>query len=103
LGFSRLIQPQSKKELRFLFLYPENGMNESSLFESANQWRQEWGYVGKGGVVIFFNEELQGWQNSLRNPEHWQPGCIAISDQGDCWRAVGGDALNGALAWESLQ
>jgi hypothetical protein len=25
--------------------------------------------------------QVQSWVNELRNPEHWQPGCVAIEEQ----------------------
>jgi integrase len=38
--------------------------------EVASHWRKEQGYVGRGGVVVLFHGEAQGWVNKLRNPEH---------------------------------
>jgi hypothetical protein len=43
-----------------------------SLFDEARRWRQQWGYVGRGGVVVVFEGKAQGWVNKLRNPERWQ-------------------------------
>ncbi|WP_284508039.1 hypothetical protein [Caballeronia sp. GAOx1] len=37
--------------------------------------------------------------NSLRNPEHWQPGCIAVDEEGHTWTTVAGDERKGALLW----
>lgn len=77
-------------------------MDLSELRQRAKEWRQEMGYVEKCGVVIFFGDELQGWVNSLRDPQHWQPGCIAIDEFGLCYDAVGGNAQDGASRWEPI-
>ena len=50
-----------------------------SLIEIAAKWRRENDYVGKEGVLIIYNGEVQSWVNVLRNPEHWVSGCYAIS------------------------
>ena len=65
----------------------------------AQRWRQENGYAGRGGVVVLFNGEVQGWVNKLRNPDHWQPGCIAVDEQGHSWTTIAGSERNGALMW----
>jgi hypothetical protein len=44
---------------------------------------------------------VQGWVNKLRNPEHWQPGCIAVAEDGKTWTAFGGNEQDGALLWLS--
>jgi hypothetical protein len=33
-------------------------------------------------IAIVFPGEVQGRVNKQRNPEHWQPGCIAVDEQG---------------------
>ena len=63
----------------------------------AAKWREQYGYTG--GVVVIFGGEVQGWVNELRNPEQWQPGCVAIDEQGQQWIAVGGNARDGAERW----
>lgn len=65
----------------------------------ARRWREQYGYVGRGGVVIAFNGKADGWVCMLRNPHHQQPGCIAVDEQGKTWTAIGGDEQNGALMW----
>lgn len=65
----------------------------------ANRWRKVNGYAGRGGVVVVFNGEVQSWVNQLRNPEHWQPGCIAVVEQGHPWTAIVGNERDGALMW----
>ncbi len=69
----------------------------------ALDWREQHGYLNRGGVVIFFNGEVQGWVDELRNPEHWQPGCIAVDNDGQSWRASGGTKQNGAKVWKLLR
>ncbi|MBN3785557.1 hypothetical protein [Burkholderia sp. Ac-20353] len=67
--------------------------------EVARRWREERGYVGRGGVVVIFDGEVQSWVNELRNPDHWQPGCIAIAEDGRTWTAIAGTERDGALMW----
>ncbi len=66
--------------------------------EIAKKWREENEYTG--GVVIVFNGEVPGWMNELRDPQGWEPGCIAVDEQGNEWVAVGGNADDGAERWE---
>jgi hypothetical protein len=65
----------------------------------ARRWREENGYVGRGGVVVLFNGEVQSWVNVLRNPGHWQPGCIAVDEAGRTWTTIAGNEGDGALMW----
>lgn len=67
--------------------------------ETASTWREQNGYKDRGGVVVLFQGRVQGWVNVLRNPEHWQPGCVAIDEEGRSWTALAGDDRNGALMW----
>jgi hypothetical protein len=69
----------------------------------SRQWRQENGYQGRGGVVVLFDGEVQGWCNHLRDPDHWRPGCIAIDESGQHWEAVGGNHFYGARDWRILE
>lgn len=48
----------------------------------AREWRENQGYVGKGGVIIIFQDNVQGWVNELSDPQSWIPGCIAVDDEG---------------------
>lgn len=77
-------------------------MNINELKQRAKQWRKDNGYVDKCGLVVFFGEELQGWVNELRDPQHWQPGCIAIDEFGLCYKTVGGNTRDGATKWEPV-
>lgn len=73
-----------------------------NLYEFATEWRTQNGYEGKGGVVVMFDGEVQGWVNELRDPEHWQPGCIAITEDGHISKAVDGNEYHGAKRWEPI-
>lgn len=68
----------------------------------AETWRLENGYTGKGGVVVVFDGEVQSWCNELRNPEHWQPGCVAVDEDGNEWVATDGNCHNGAEKWLAM-
>ena len=58
----------------------------------APRWREQWGYIGRCGVIVLFDSEVQSWVNQLRNPEHWQPGCIVVDEEGKTdyhrWRSA---------------
>lgn len=69
------------------------------LKQLADKWRKDNGYTKKLGVVIFLGNEVQGWCNELRDPDHWQPGCIAIDSFGLCYKTIGGNAKAGAEKW----
>lgn len=59
--------------------------------------------LGKSsGVVVFWCGAVQGWVDRLRDPDHWRPGCIAVDTDGRCWRAVGGNEIEGAERWEEI-
>lgn len=78
-----------------------------NLFKLAEKWRESnsgngESYVGKGGVVVFFDGQLQGWVNELRNPESWQPGSIAVDESENLFMAVGGNYYDGAESWSKL-
>jgi len=66
---------------------------------AARRWREQWGYVGRGGIVVLFAGEVQSWVNELRNPERWQPGCVAVDENGKSWTTVAGTESTGALMW----
>lgn len=48
---------------------------------------------------MFFAGEVQNWVNELRNPEHWQPGCVAVDEAGKSWVTIAGNGADGALMW----
>ena len=66
---------------------------------AARRWREQWGYINRGGVVVLFAGEVQSWVNALRTPERWQPGCVAVDEDGKCWTTVAGTESTGALMW----
>ena len=65
----------------------------------ARRWRERYGYVGRGGVVIVFNGVADGWVYKLRNAHHQRPGCIAVDEEGKTWTSIGGTEQGGALMW----
>lgn len=69
------------------------------MSDDVRRYREQETLVGERGVVVFFQGEVQGWVNQLRNPEHWQPGCIAVDEQGRMWTTIEGSERNGALMW----
>lgn len=70
-----------------------------NLFKLAQTWREQNGYKGRAGVVVIFQGNVQGWVNTLRNPEHWQPGCVAINEEGQSWTTLAGSERTGAVMW----
>jgi hypothetical protein len=81
---------------------PSKGLDQGladSVKLKVQRWRHENGYHGKGGVVVVCGDEVQGWVNELRNPEHWRPGCIAVTEGGTCYEALGGNDYDGAKHW----
>lgn len=69
--------------------------------ELSERWRRQHGYVDAGGVIIVFDGVVQGWVNELRDPQHWQPGCIAIDARGAEFIAAGGNDRDGAQHWKA--
>ncbi|MEO9589694.1 MULTISPECIES: hypothetical protein [Marinobacter] len=72
-------------------------MNNQRI-KQAEAFRNELEY--QGGYVIFFAGEIAGWAQYLDRPSAWTPGCIAVDDARNEYRATGGDEQNGALSWE---
>jgi len=70
--------------------------------EIAEQWREETEYRYQGGLVIVFGGEATGWINQLRDPNHWEPGVIAVDEHGNQYQAIGGDSYNGATSWQPV-
>lgn len=66
----------------------------------AKKWRKETGRSGKGGFVIIFEGKVAGWMDKLREPEHWQAGCVAVGANGDEYIATGGNYNRGAESWQ---
>lgn len=58
---------------------------------------------GHEGVVLFTgieNPEYYCWKNELRDPNHEEPGAVAIDFYGNIWIAVDGNDYDGAERWE---
>ncbi len=66
----------------------------------ANEYRAESGRAG--GAVLIYNNEVTGWQDELRDPQHWIPGCLAVIGEGRVYLAVGGTNQLGAKAWNTV-
>jgi len=69
----------------------------------AKMWRREYGYTGKGGVVVMFEGEVNGWVNKLRDPQCWRPGCTAIDELGNEFVTTGGNVQDGAANWDKYE
>ena len=78
-------------------------MDTQKMTQIAKSWRIDNGYVDKGGAIVLFDCKVQGWVNELRDPQRWQPGCIAIDEAGNSWIATGGNTYDGATAWQTIQ
>lgn len=72
---------------------------KTDYLSAARRWREQWGYVGRGGVIVVLDGEVQSWVNELRNPVYWQPGCIAVDEEGKTWTTIAGNEHEGALMW----
>lgn len=73
------------------------------LMEQAQEWRSHnQDYIGERGVIVFMGDEVQGWMSEIRYPAGWQPGCIAVDEEGNAWAAVGGNSYDGAERWQSI-
>jgi hypothetical protein len=70
-------------------------------YKLATEYRAEQGF--QGGVVVIFNDEVGGWMDKLRDPQHWAPGCIAIDVDGNTWLATGGSKYDGATHWDPVK
>lgn len=68
----------------------------------ALHWRREHGYVGHGGMVIFYNRIDRGWVDELRDESHWQPGTLAVNEAGDTWIAMHAKKGDGVATWKTL-
>lgn len=77
----------------------ENMTTINNSMAAAQLWRKQRGYIGRGGVVVVFDGEVQSWVDKLRNPDHWQPGCVAVDETGKSWTTVAGTEQDGALMW----
>ncbi|ORJ13485.1 hypothetical protein ONZ60_23115 (plasmid) [Aeromonas salmonicida] len=54
-------------------------------------------YTGRGGVVVVYRGEGQGWVNELRDPAHWVAGCVVVDEAGQ--QTIAGNEAAGAVMW----
>lgn len=73
-----------------------------AMQRTAKRWRTNHGYAGKGGIVVIYAKEVQGWVNKLRDPGHWRPGSVAVDEVGNSWEASGGNDYDGAQRWRPV-
>jgi hypothetical protein len=73
----------------------------ADVVEAIN-WRRENGYIGQGGIVVFYNRTSRGWVDELRDSAHWQPGSLAVNEAGDTWIAVRVKKDCGVSTWKPL-
>lgn len=74
----------------------------TQFFLQAQRYANSLGHIS--GVVVFWDGQVQGWMDFLRDPQDWQPGCIAVCVfSGRQWLATGGDSYNGSKEWTPFQ
>jgi hypothetical protein len=69
--------------------------------ETAKRFREV--FDRERGVVVIFEGEVAGWMDTLRDPNHWMPGCIAVDVDGNTWLATGGNDYDGATHWDPVK
>ena len=72
-----------------------------SVIEIAHAWLEQTEYAGRKGFVVLYDGEVSGWMSKLHNSRSYRPGCIAVSEAGESWTAIGGNYEAGALMWLS--
>lgn len=70
------------------------------LEKVAQDYRDAWGH--EGGYIVLCDGVPQVWKPFLDGASSWEPGCIAIDEDGHKWVAAGGDEHRGSLRWDSL-
>ncbi|MDO8706027.1 MAG: hypothetical protein Q7J84_13880 [Sulfuricaulis sp.] len=73
-------------------------MNNAKI---AKKWLRDTGR--NGGVVVLYGGDVAGWMNELRNPDHFEPGCVTVDACGNEYEAVGGNSRDGANAWQPIK
>lgn len=53
-------------------------------------------------ILVVYDDEIAGWMDDLCDPGSWALGSIAINEQGQQWRAVGGATHCGASEWQPI-
>lgn len=71
------------------------------MLKQLNRYRNELNQT-VSGYVVRYDCEMAGWTLLLDNPRSWMPGCEAFDIDGRLWRAVGGNASDGAERWEPV-
>ena len=72
----------------------------NNIIELVNEYRKR--NKNFCGVIIVFGSEIQDWINELGDPQHWAPGCIAVDNDNNIYKAVGGDIYDGAERWQKI-
>jgi hypothetical protein len=70
-----------------------------TLIDVARRRREENGDIGRGGVIVRFDGEVNSWVNTQHNPDRWQPGFIAVDEEGRTRTTIAGNQNDGALMW----
>jgi len=52
------------------------------------------------GVIIIYGSHVAGWCETLPQPMDWEPKCVAITEDGQEYVAVGGSEQDGAERWQ---
>ncbi|MFL1404221.1 hypothetical protein ACJO2E_02610 [Marinobacter sp. M1N3S26] len=71
-----------------------------ALEQVARDYREAWGH--EGGYIVLCDGVPVAWKRFLDGASSWEPGCIAIDEDGRKWVAAGGDENRGALRWDAL-
>lgn len=75
--------------------YHSQSEHISALRKVASAWRAT-NTEYAGGIVLIWNGRAFGWKDSLRDP-HWEcPNTLAVDEDGNVYRAEGGDEYYGA-------
>lgn len=78
--------------------YHSQSEHISALRKVAAGWRAT-NTEYAGGIVLIWNGRAFGWKDSLRDP-HWEcPNTLAVDEDGNVYRAEGGDEYYGAKLW----
>ena len=76
-------------------------LSHDRLKRIAEAHREAWGH--RGGYVMLFKGEAVGWKRCLDRPEGFEPGALAVDENGHVWEATGGNAYDGASRWSRVR
>ena len=76
-------------------------LTDDRLARIAEAYRDFWGH--KGGYVMLFKGEAVGWKRNLDRPEGFEPGALAVDENGHVWEATGGNPYGGAERWSPVR